>query len=72
MQNRRVIRKLIDLGVDIDNYDENGNSIIHVVAESGLDDALHEIFMLPNNRHLSKFEATLKDVLESKNFEGRM
>lgn len=70
VQMRSVIRRLIDLGAEIDYCDENGNTIIHVAAECGLNESLQEIFTRTSHRHLPSFAASLKDLMESRNCEG--
>eukprot|EP00794_Sanderia_malayensis_P012726 gene12726-14031_t len=70
VQMTNVIRKLIDMGVDIETCDENGNNCIHIAAEFGLEASFKEIFTFTKHRDLDIFSTSLQMLLESKNFEG--
>lgn len=66
----RVIRKLIDIGADLTSADMNGNTILHVAAESGINISLKEIFTMTNCRDFENFSLTLQSLLGVKNYEG--
>ena len=67
----RVIRKLIDIGADLTSADMNGNTILHVAAESGINISLKEIFTMTNCRDFENFSLTLQSLLGVKNYEGK-
>ena len=65
-----VIRKLVDIGADLELCDMNGNNIIHLVAVNGIDNALKELFTESHYRCSKELAAVYQVLLESRNAEG--
>ena len=66
-----VIRKLIDVGADLELCDCNGNNIVHIAAENGLESSLIEIFT-QSRTHFQLVALQLKQAIESRNNEGTL
>ncbi|XP_065052378.1 nuclear factor NF-kappa-B p105 subunit-like [Rhopilema esculentum] len=65
-----VIRKLVDVGADLELCDMNGNNIIHIVAVNGIDRGLKELFTESLCRCSKELAAIYQVLLESRNAEG--
>ena len=67
----KVIRRLIDVGADLELCDCYGNNIIHIAAENGLESSLMEIFTQSRTCFLL-VASQLKRAIEARNNEGAL
>ena len=65
-----IIRKLIDVGADLELCDSLGNNIIHLAAEYGNDSSLIEMFTASKFTNLQYLSKTYEVLLESRNYQG--
>lgn len=70
MKMMEIIRKLIDVGVDLEFCDINGNNIIHLAADRGVECSLREIFTISKYASVERLTEVYETLLEARNCDG--